>query len=182
MGMVGEYEAEDLTQEVFIRVNRALDKFRGESELSTWIYRIATNAALDRLRNPSFHWTRQKCATDSPITSEGSEGDLDRYKEDKAPLVEHQADRTAMNKCILSFVNSLPETYRIVLVLSEFEDFRNDAIAEILGITLGTVKIRLHRAREKLKVMLAENCGTEWVEGNEFVPELKRPDFESLKQ
>jgi RNA polymerase sigma-70 factor (ECF subfamily) len=183
MGMVGEYEAEDLTQEVFFRVNRALNTFRGESELSTWIYRIATNAALDRLRSPSFQRVEQKCVTNPAITDVESENDDVEYRAEKnVPLVEHQVDRKAMNECILGFVNSLPETYRTVLVLSEFEDLSNNIIADILGVTLDTVKIRLHRAREKLMVMLSQNCGSEWVENNEFVPELKRSDFKSLKQ
>ena len=52
--MVGEFEAEDLTQEVMVRVSRSLPNFRGESQLRTWIYRIATNAAVDRMREPSF--------------------------------------------------------------------------------------------------------------------------------
>ena len=182
VGMVGEYEAEDLTQEVFIKVNRALETFRGESELSTWIYRIATNTALDRLRSPSFQRTEQKSAANPAVPDVESENDdIDHQIEEKAPLVEHQVDRQAMNECILGFVNSLPQTLRTVLVLSEFEDLSNNVIADILGVTLDTVKIRLHRAREKLMVMLAQNCGSEWVEGNEFVPELKRPDFESLK-
>ena len=56
--IVGEYEAEDLTQEVFIRVSQALPGFHGESKLSTWIYRIATNAAVDRLRAPFFQTQR----------------------------------------------------------------------------------------------------------------------------
>jgi len=57
--LVGDYEAEDLTQEVFIRISQALPTFRGESKLSTWIYRIATNAALDRLRAPAYKRTVQ---------------------------------------------------------------------------------------------------------------------------
>ena len=52
--LVGDYEAEDLTQDVFIRISQALPNFRGESKLATWIYRIATNAALDRLRSPAY--------------------------------------------------------------------------------------------------------------------------------
>jgi RNA polymerase sigma-70 factor (ECF subfamily) len=88
-----------------------------------------------------------------------------------------------MNDCILNYVNNLPEAYRTVLVLSEFEDLSNKAIAEILGVTLNSVKIRLHRARERLKEQLAVNCGSEWVEGNEFVPELKlmvRSNFDEI--
>jgi RNA polymerase sigma-70 factor (ECF subfamily) len=79
-----------------------------------------------------------------------------------------------MNDCIQSFIYRLPEAYRTVLVLSEFEGLRNNEIAEILGITLDTVKIRLHRARASLKRELTTRCDSYWVEGNEFVPELKR--------
>lgn len=59
--MVGECEAEDLTQEVFVKVNQGLKSFRGEAQLSTWIYRIATNTALDRLRSPSYQRSVQDC-------------------------------------------------------------------------------------------------------------------------
>jgi RNA polymerase sigma-70 factor (ECF subfamily) len=79
-----------------------------------------------------------------------------------------------MNDCVQSFIENLPEDYRIVLILNEFEGLRNKEIAEILGISLGTVKIRLHRARERLKNELMANCDSYWVENNEFLPELKR--------
>ena len=62
--MVGAAEAEDLTQEVFVKIGQALETFRGESRLSTWIYRIATNAALDRLRRPS---ARRECEMTQPV-------------------------------------------------------------------------------------------------------------------
>ncbi len=68
--LVGEFEAEDLTQEVFVRVNQNLPGFRGESRLSTWIYRIATNAAIDRRRQPSFRRAAQDPSLDGPETEE----------------------------------------------------------------------------------------------------------------
>src|ERR1700690_1236454 len=61
VGLVGEAEAEDLTQEIFMKVGAALPNFRGDSQPSTWIYRIATNAALDRMRSPSYQQAMQKC-------------------------------------------------------------------------------------------------------------------------
>jgi DNA-directed RNA polymerase specialized sigma24 family protein len=61
----------------------------------------------------------------------------------------------------------------MVLLLAEFEGLKNEQVAEILDLTLDTVKTRLHRARERLRAELAANCGPEWVEGNEFLPELK---------
>ena len=180
--MVGEYEAEDLTQEVFVRVSQALEMFRGEAELSTWIYRIATNAAFDRLRSPAFQRTVKYYPPDQPIAEGESEiDDRNVLTGEKVPLVEQQVYRQEMNDCIQNYINNLPETYRTVLVLSEFEGLSNNAIADILGVTLDTVKIRLHRARERLKEQLATNCGSEWVEGNEFIPELKREDLDFLK-
>ncbi|OGO26740.1 MAG: hypothetical protein A2Z16_06505 [Chloroflexi bacterium RBG_16_54_18] len=81
-----------------------------------------------------------------------------------------------MNDCIQNIINDLPEIYRTVLLLSEFEDLSNSTMAEILGIKIHTIKIGLHRARQRLKEQLSESCGPEWVEGNEFVPELKPSD------
>jgi RNA polymerase sigma-70 factor, ECF subfamily len=180
--MVGEDEAEDLTQDVFLKVSQALATFRGESELSTWIYRIATNAALDRLRSPSFQRIAQNCSANPAIEDgEVETEDMNTWSGEKIPWVEPQVYRKQMNACIQNFINDLPETYRTVLVLSEFEGLSNRTIAQILGVTLDTVKIRLYRARKKLKHQLAEHCGPEWVEGNEFVPELKRSDLRFMK-
>jgi RNA polymerase sigma-70 factor (ECF subfamily) len=89
------------------------------------------------------------------------------------PAVESQVYRNEMNDCIRGFIARLPENYRMVLLLGEFEGLKNEQIADILDLTLDTVKIRLHRARERLKAELAANCGPEWVEDNEFLPELK---------
>lgn len=172
--LVGENEAEDLTQEVFVKVAQALENFRGESTLSTWLYRIATNAALDRLRSPSFQRNAQiGLSVDSIETGEAEVEDRDVWTGHKTPSVEQQLVRKEMNECIRDFIEKLPETYRTVLVLGELEGLRNKEIAEILGVTLDTVKIRLHRAREKLKEELVAHCDSYWIEGNEFVPDLK---------
>lgn len=179
--MVGEYESEDLTHEVFVKVYQALKTFRGESEISTWIYRIATNAAFDRLRSPSHKKTINAGSIVHPTDdSEVEPIDRSNWTGEKTPLVEPQVYRKEMSDCILNFINKLPESYRTVIVLSEFEELSNNAIAEILGVKLDTIKIRLHRARAKLKESLAGNCGSEWVEGNEFMPELKREDLDYL--
>ena len=162
--MLGNCEAEDLTQEVFTRISLALSEFRGESQISTWVYRIATNAALDRQRSPSFRQRKLQVY------------DLDNGNSSKVieiPTIEQQMVRNEMNQCIRSLIDSLPDHYRSVLVLSEFEGFKNREIAEILDLSLDVVKIRLHRAREKLKSEMTIHCDLYRDERNELACDIK---------
>jgi RNA polymerase sigma-70 factor (ECF subfamily) len=171
--LVGEDEAEDLTQEVLVRASQALLNFRGESTLSTWLYRIATNAAMDRLRSRPFRQAAQeRRLDDSSNDSLAAVGDRDFWTGQQTPSLEQQVVRQEMNECIWRFVEQLPEDYRVVVVLSEWEELKNAEIAEILGITLDTVKIRLHRARARLKEEFETHCEVYWVE--ELECDLKR--------
>lgn len=147
--LVGEGEAEDLTQSVMLNVSKGLSDFRGDSRLSTWIYRVATNAAMDSLR----HKTIQPSGA-AEFESDKCDVALDAL----IPSVEAAAIRREMNECIREFIEHLPENYRTVMVLSELEGFKNSEIAAILGISLDTVKIRLHRARDKLRKSLQTGC------------------------
>ena len=171
--MVGELEAEDLTQEVFVKLSQALKTFRGEAKLSTWIYRIATNAALDRLRSPKFQVVEKDLTEARQIAnSEAELVDRNTWTGEQRPLVESQIYRKEMSACVQEYIRQLPEIYRTVLVLSQMEELGNQEIANVLGLTLETVKIRLHRARNLLRRELAENCPSYWVVDNEFLPEL----------
>jgi RNA polymerase sigma-70 factor (ECF subfamily) len=153
--MTGSSEAEDIAQEVFIKINGSLNDFRPESKLSTWIYKIATNLALDKLRSASF---RNHKKTDS-ISELGIELiDKHIYTENRDDQTDQQIIRKEMNKCIQNFIEELPENYKIVLVLSEFENLKNNEIADVLNISVDTVKIRLYRAKAKLKDVLNCNC------------------------
>ncbi|EMG37455.1 RNA polymerase sigma factor, sigma-70 family [Desulfocurvibacter africanus PCS] len=147
--LAGENEAEDLAQNVFVKVGDGLKDFRGEAKLSTWIYRIATNLAIDRIRGLK---ARQMCQL--PNHAEASEDD----HLEKTPSVEQQLIRKEMNDCIRELIDRLPESYRVVLALSDLEGFSNAEIAEILGISLDAAKIRLHRARAKLKAEMEKAC------------------------
>mgnify|MGYP005850758107 CR=1 FL=1 len=170
---VGEHEAEDLTQEVFVKVSQALKTFRSESQLSTWIYRIATNAALDRLRSPSFRRMVQKRLANDPIAlSEIEPSDKDVWTREKTPSLEISLIRKEMNECIRNFVENLPTDYRTVVVLSELEGLKNNEIAQILGVSLDTVKIRLHRAKAKLRKELETHCRFYRDERNELACDL----------
>jgi len=169
--LVGEHEAEDLTQEVFLKVSRALNDFRGDSSLSTWLYRIATNTALDKLRNSDFKKISRKKPDIDP--DETNTDDNDDWTNKNIPPADQQLIRKEMHQCIRNHVDGLPDAYRTAIVLSEIEELKNHEIAEILGISLDTVKIRLHRARAKLKKELENHCSFYRDERNEFACDRK---------
>ncbi|MHC4624098.1 MAG: RNA polymerase sigma factor, partial [Planctomycetota bacterium] len=155
--MVGEDEAEDLTQEVFVKVDTGLKGFEGNSRLSTWVYRIATNAALDRLHSRSFRQDGQTVSLSGSDEQEAAEL-RDASIEAESLTAEREAIRKEMTDCIREFVDKLPESYRTVIILSELKELKNQDIADILGISLDAVKIRLHRARARLKEEFEAGC------------------------
>ncbi|MEJ2158249.1 MAG: sigma-70 family RNA polymerase sigma factor [Desulfobacteraceae bacterium] len=151
--MVSPHEAEDLAQEVFSKIAKSLDKFEGRAKLSTWIYRIATNTALDRLRRS------KSPRVEIPLMEE-----IDRPQSldgpaaisDDSPL--SSVIDSEMNACIRQQVDKLPEKYRTVMALSSMEELQNREIADILEISLEAVKMRLHRGRAMLKEILENEC------------------------
>ena len=147
--LVGEADAEDVTQSVMLKINEGLPGFRGDSSVSTWIYRIATNVAVDRLRQRAG---QPRADAEYDFDDDVPPAAL------QSPSAETTAIRGEMSACISEFVAHLPENYRTVMILSELEGFTNGEIAAILGLTLDTVKIRLHRAREKLRKDLQIGC------------------------
>ena len=175
--MVGKGEAEDLTQEVFMKVNKGLKGFEGKSSLSTWIYRLATNAALDKLHSRPFRNNKQKISLNN-MDDESEAEDKDICVQEKELSAEREAIRTEMNECIREFVDKLPENYRTVIILSELKDLKNLEIAEILGISLDSVKIRLHRARERLKKEFEAGCTFYHHENNELACDRKKDSKE----
>jgi RNA polymerase sigma-70 factor (ECF subfamily) len=173
--MVGEDQAEDLTQEVFMKVDRGLKEFKGESKLSTWIYRIATNTALDKLRSQPFQENSQKVTlTEAGGQSQAEDGGIS--VEEKSLSAEREAIRNEMNECIREFVGKLPENYRTVIILSELKNLKNQDIAEILGISLDAVKIRLHRARVRLKAEFEAGCDFYQDEEGKLACDRKEPE------
>jgi RNA polymerase sigma-70 factor, ECF subfamily len=154
--LVGEPDAEDVTQMVFLKVSQALQDFRGESALSTWIYRIAANTAADWRRSVAFKQAIQQVPLEVPSGEERA--DHAGLREARLSVADQMLIRREMNQCIRQVVEGLPEHDREVIVLSEFEGRTNADVAEILGVSLDTVKIRLHRARGRLKQALDAGC------------------------
>ena len=165
--------AEDITQEVFEKVNRGLKNFRGESKLSTWIYRIATNTAMDKLKSSPFKHSSEDFDHETE--------DRDAWAGHKKTPVDQQLIRKEMSECVTEYIERLSPDYRTVLVLSEVEGFRNKEIAEILRISLETVKIRLQRARANLKKELDKGCNFYHNEQNILACDRKSP-FIKIKE
>ena len=162
--LAGPGEADDLTQETFARVSQALAGFRGEAALSTWIYRIATNVARDRARSPGFQ-LQARAAEPEALAALGT-----------APAIEQDIARREMSECVRDYVDQLPADYRTVVVLSELEELPDREIAEVLGISLEAAKIRLHRARARLRQMLEQGCELSRDERNELTCEPRHDD------
>src|ERR671920_1429784 len=147
--MTGNYEsALDLTQEVFIKVYGSLARYRPEYKFSTWIYRIAHNAAIDHLR-------RQGAARIEEMEVEGAEGStFEKPLASKAPTPEQETERGERRAEIEEVVAQLPPAYRELIVLRHSHDLSYDEIAEVTSLPLGTVKNRIFRAREAMRELL----------------------------
>jgi RNA polymerase sigma-70 factor, ECF subfamily len=159
--LVGPNEAEDLAQEVFLKISQALAEFRGDSTLATWVYRIASNSAVDRLRSRS-----SRRLSEVPLVSES-------LPTGRPADGEHMVFRKEMRECLDRFIDKLPLNYRSVFVLSEYEELTNQEIATAVGISLDAVKIRLHRARRSLQVELRGRCNFSRDARNELLCEPK---------
>ena len=142
--MVGNYEsALDLTQEIFIKVYNSLNRYRAEFKFSTWIYKIAHNAAIDHLRRSS---TREQSLV------VGTESDNFELPIESAHLTpEQESERKERRGEIESVVRALPATYRELIILRHSQDLSYEEIVEVTGLPLGTVKNRLFRAREMMR-------------------------------
>lgn len=159
-------DATDTTQEVFLKVFRGMKHFHGESSLKTWIYRIAIHEASNRRR----WWFRHK-SKETPV--EQSESGSEYYSpfEINAALVdphkspfETVADHELQAR-VESELRKVPEPYRTAVVLRDIEDLSYEQIAEVMQVSLGTVKSRITRGREALRKRLAEyvqEVGQEW--------------------
>ncbi len=146
-------EARDLTQETFLRAFQSIGQFRGESDLRTWIYRIAINQARNRWR----WWRRRRRDATVSLDSENAHGNQplleslpsERDKSPEQATLAHERER-ALRKAL----HSLSLSYRETVILRDIEGFTYEEIASTLGINVGTVKSRLARGRQELRQRL----------------------------
>ena len=134
-------DAEDLAHDVFLQVQRKLASFRGESAFTTWLHRITVNQVLMHFRKRSV---RSELTTDNGEMPESVEPFVDRRQ--TLPVI----DRIAL----VSAIEKLPAGYRTVFLLHDVEGYEHEEIARVLGISAGTSKSQLHKARMRLRSML----------------------------
>lgn len=154
--LLGRDRAEDIAQEVFLKVARSLGTLSDPAKLTSWIYAITLNTVRDHACERAAEAHRGEAVHDD-VTGGG--GHPVSEAEDTASRdPEEEAIRSEMVACFLDYVRRLPRPYYLAYALSEFEDLSNQEVADRLRLSLGTVKIRLHRARAVLYGELRRNC------------------------
>jgi RNA polymerase sigma-70 factor (ECF subfamily) len=148
-------EAEDLTQETFLRAYNNLHTLKDPGKLTGWLYRIATHICYDKFRLKS-HRNRPQ-SLDAPTANQEGEGKI-AEPEAAMPRLDFVIQQKEMSDCVQQYLEDLSDSYRGVILLHDIEGLTNPEIAAMLDCSLDTVKIRLHRARQKLKERLDRGC------------------------
>lgn len=156
--MVGPQDAEDLTQVTFAKAAKALPAFRGKAEVSTWLYRLAVNVALDWLRSRLVQEAKLTGPLPEPSTEENAGALTSAVTIDPSLSPEQELAHKDMHACIRGEIAKLPDPYREVLMLSFLGELNDDEIANALGITVGNTKVRLHRAKQDFKKVVEARC------------------------
>jgi RNA polymerase sigma-70 factor (ECF subfamily) len=137
-------EAEEVAQDTFIKVFKSLDKFKGDSKFSTWIYRVTYNTCLDNLKKNKKHI---------------NDVAIDEFTHNKLDTIDNALDNIInkeRSQLIKNCINQLPEDSSALLTLFYFEELSLDEISKIINVESNTVKVKLHRARKKLAVILEQ--------------------------
>lgn len=153
-------EADDLTQETFLRAHRNRESLRDPDAARPWLYGIATNVSVDRLRQRARRAPHHSDADPEAVSPA-----------DPEPSAALRAEREEMSRCVQEFVGELSDSYRAVLFLHDVNGLSSREIGELLDDTTGNVKIRLHRARKKLRAALESGCDFSTDEGGTLVCE-----------
>jgi RNA polymerase sigma-70 factor (ECF subfamily) len=146
-----EADARDAVQDAFLSAFRALDRFEAKASMATWLHRIAVNAALSRLRKQRRRDERSIDELLPRFLSDGhQESPAVEWRDSSESLLERQEACDLVRRAI----RQLPEVHRTVLVLRDLEGLDTEAAAQLLDVTTGVVKTRLHRARQALRTLL----------------------------
>ncbi len=142
-------DAEDLAQEVFLRVYRAKDKYERSARFSTWIYRIASNASLNHIRGRKV---RRRVSAEMPTGHDGEE--LSIFEDAEAPQPHDALEKDELAEVLRRIIDELPERQRLAIVLNKYEDLSYEEIAQTMELSMMAVKSLLTRARVNIKEKL----------------------------
>jgi RNA polymerase sigma-70 factor (ECF subfamily) len=160
-------EAEDITQEVFVKVFHGLKKFEQQASFASWLYRIATNSALDgldKLKRQQKHATH--VSQDMHSNGDDEENDvLNRYPA-QGIEPEELTLRKELRECISRVLSKLDRQQCRLLIMRDFDDLSYDEIASVLKVKLSAVKMRIHRARLSFQELFSQTCGKEYLGKN----------------
>ena len=151
-------EAEDLAQEVFVQVFKAIDSFRGESKLSTWIYRIAVNLCKNRLKYLARRHLRDQADADGM-------GERNAFTSAKGVIVgettrpDEVLEGNQLEAVVQRSIEKVDPDFRAVMVLRDVEELSYEEIGAITGLAEGTVKSRIHRGRAQLRALVEVAMG-----------------------
>lgn len=146
-------EAKDAVQEAFVSAFRGMSAFEGTSLLGTWLHRIAVNASLMRLRSKK---RRPEESIDELLPTFKDDGHARVEPRDWSPSALQRVESRETREFVRACIDRLPEMYRVVLLLRDIEEMDTSEAAEVLGVSEGVVKVRLHRARHALRRLLSD--------------------------
>ncbi len=146
-----EEDARDAVQDAFLSVTRSIDKFEGNARLSTWLHRIVVNASLMKIRTRT---RRPEESIEDLLPRFLADGHMEQPATPWRESAQHALERDETRRLVRAKIDELPETYRAVLLLRDVEERDTRETADLLGITVANVKVRLHRARQSLRTLL----------------------------
>jgi RNA polymerase sigma-70 factor (ECF subfamily) len=147
-----EEDARDAVQEAFLNAFRSIDRFAGDSLLSTWLHRIVVNVSLMKLRRRR---RKPEESLDHLLPAFKEDGHFEERFDSGAEPADERLARREVQAAVRAAIDQLPEHYRTVLLLRDIEGLGTAEVAELLDITSNAVKLRLHRARQALRTILA---------------------------
>ena len=142
-------DAQDVVQDAFVNAYQSLDGFKGDSQFFTWLYRIAVNTAISHKRKQRL--------TLSIDSGRNGERQVEPPDDSDASRPEHALERAEEERRVQQALNRLSAEHRAVLILKDMEGQKYEAMAEILGVPIGTIRSRLHRARTELRELLEQD-------------------------
>lgn len=156
--MIGDFdEACEAVQDAFVSAYRNLGKFKGEASFSTWLCSIVLNLSRNRLRQMRTRKIREGASIDNPVSAESGSVGIEPASDEPSAIEE--LEKREVQKKVQGCIEALEAEFREVIVLRDIQGFRYDEIGDMLKIPAGTVKSRLHRARDAVRECLKRVMG-----------------------